>query len=535
MRIAAVFLALLFTTAPAFGYLIRDCRSTAETSTQVSMVADINPGPADARNGIFGVSRHNEYMAAFNGALYFQADDGKSGPELWRVTPGGAPMRVADVVPGPQGSSPHAFVVFHDRLFFAATTPATGEELFVYDGHEVSLMAETVPGSGGAEILSTIVFNNEIYFTRFVLPDITVWRLTGGKVQPVTAINSLAKFGDSALDTSPFVVFKGRLYFVTYKTPFTLDLWAYDGAKATKIKMLTDTQNGVTYHSALAVYGEHLYFTVIVGDQTDELWRYDGQSAPAKVFTLPGDAVSSSQPTDFAVYGGRLYFGQGADRTWRYDGAKVEDVTGLLAGITSTSPYPAANRLFVSSYDGQWEDQEPYLFDGTKATLVKEIMPDEAATPATYPGSFPSRAVEVGDELYFYASDEHHGRELWRIRTTASNVKLDCNIVVAPVWDDWRVWPQRERAVVLSTWLIDARTTRLLSREDLTVTRDTPTRVRTPEIDARQSAALVIVVTDRETGRVLDRTYEILGAPSPRLRRQLQRGAATLIRRGTVN
>src|SRR5215472_9229659 len=105
--IIGVVLALL-TVVAATAAPLKHCSYSNYWTGQTEMVADINPGPADAINVALGGSLRNHFLAAYNGALYFQANDGKSGEELWRVARG-APSQVADLWPGPQGSAPHSF------------------------------------------------------------------------------------------------------------------------------------------------------------------------------------------------------------------------------------------------------------------------------------------------------------------------------------------------------------------------------------------------------------------------------------------
>ena len=63
----------------------------------VVRVADIRSGPGDSNPGRFTV---------FNNELYFQATDGASGIELWKVTANGSVVRAADISPGGSGSNP---------------------------------------------------------------------------------------------------------------------------------------------------------------------------------------------------------------------------------------------------------------------------------------------------------------------------------------------------------------------------------------------------------------------------------------------
>lgn len=48
-----------------------------ETLYETALVADINPGPADAVNLLFGIAPRNHYALGFAGAHYFQVDDGQ--------------------------------------------------------------------------------------------------------------------------------------------------------------------------------------------------------------------------------------------------------------------------------------------------------------------------------------------------------------------------------------------------------------------------------------------------------------------------
>jgi ELWxxDGT repeat protein len=90
-----------------------------------SVVTDINPGPADASP---------DWITAIDGILYFAANDGTHGSELWKSdgTAAGTSM-VMDINPGPSGSSPHNLAVVGDTLYFAATDGTHGSELWGLD------------------------------------------------------------------------------------------------------------------------------------------------------------------------------------------------------------------------------------------------------------------------------------------------------------------------------------------------------------------------------------------------------------------
>jgi ELWxxDGT repeat protein len=69
-----------------------------------------------------------------NGTLYFSANDGTSGDELWTSdgTEAGTVM-VIELVKGSGGSNPGAITVVGDRLYFAASDDVHGRELWSLD------------------------------------------------------------------------------------------------------------------------------------------------------------------------------------------------------------------------------------------------------------------------------------------------------------------------------------------------------------------------------------------------------------------
>ena len=116
----------------------------------VTQVLDINPG-------VF--SGNPRFITPLPGGnvVIFAADDGVNGNELWRSdgTPGGTFM-IVDLFPGgvpPFGvfsGNPSNFTPFLGELFFSADNGASGTELFRTDGTAggTSLVADIYPGTG---------------------------------------------------------------------------------------------------------------------------------------------------------------------------------------------------------------------------------------------------------------------------------------------------------------------------------------------------------------------------------------------------
>ncbi|TZF90982.1 hypothetical protein [Cognatilysobacter lacus] len=515
--------ASLLLASPARAYTMRHCHpKTGDALASTAMVADLNPGAAGSTHPVFGLSSVNGLMTEFKSQLYFQADDGTHGAELWRVGTG-APSLVSDIAAGTAGSEPHAFATYDGALYFAAQSSPGHDVVYRTDGTTVTLAADPDAGAASQKVVirSLIVYAGKLYFVRAADGVDRLWRYDGATVQLAGGANAaVGSFVTDDIGAHPFVVFKNRLYFVK-AVGANYRLWAFDGNGATQVAQLVPDGNFTTYGFDLGAYGDALYFgTVVPADApfvADELWKYTGSGAPMKVAGLTKHASSFSQPAEFNVFKGKLYFTGGAG-LYRYDGTSLELLPGGAGGVpygaVGLSPYSAVGSLYLGGFYDDWTSSEPYLFNGTTTTLVRDIMPPGAGM---YAGSFPTRAVEVDDMLFFSADDGTHGRELWRMKRNDGPANLDCDIVVIPIWDDWRLWVVDEREVIVATWLTAPnQRPQLISRERAVVRRDQPLRVKGLQADIRRGrvadgARLVTRVYDVRTGAVLDRGEGAVG------------------------
>jgi ELWxxDGT repeat protein len=109
-------------------------------------------------------------LVAMGGRLYFSAsgEDGSSGEELWRSDGSRrGTLRVKELRPGAEGSSPSGLAVLGRRLFFAADDGAHGRELWVSDGTTAGtlLFEDLVPGASGSSPEALAALDGNLFFS----------------------------------------------------------------------------------------------------------------------------------------------------------------------------------------------------------------------------------------------------------------------------------------------------------------------------------------------------------------------------------
>ena len=98
--------------------------------------------------------------------LFFAVADDVAGDELW-VSDGTATgtRRVADLLPGPQGSYPRSLAAYHGCALFAATDGVTGYEPWASDGQTAWRVADVAPGDAASTPASFTPAGGFVYFT----------------------------------------------------------------------------------------------------------------------------------------------------------------------------------------------------------------------------------------------------------------------------------------------------------------------------------------------------------------------------------
>jgi len=200
------------------------------------LVKDIAPGP----DGSLFAGRSRVNWAAIGNTLYFIADDGSSGMELWKSDGSAAgTVRVADINPGYGGSNPGWLQAVGDTLFFSAASPgglsSFGNRLWKSDGTTAGTMPVADASSWGPplnpEWLTAV--GNTLYFTATNTPDGTtpwlgreLWKSDGTATATVPVADINPGRGSSWIEWPTLV--GDTLFFRATDANYDTELWALD-------------------------------------------------------------------------------------------------------------------------------------------------------------------------------------------------------------------------------------------------------------------------------------------------------------------
>ncbi|MBS1771518.1 MAG: T9SS type A sorting domain-containing protein [Bacteroidetes bacterium] len=230
------------------------------------MVADINPGHGDAVLSPMGGYSYDR-MCYLNGLLYFAANDGIHGIELWKYDGTNPPSMVLDILPGKPGSSPAMMRVINGKIYFDAYADSTTSvttyyaRLHVYDPGTNTATAIT---NGSMQIMATssCVYNGKLAYTNYFDSSMSYI------FDPATGIHTKMQ---GYYGVRLHYVYNNKLYMVGSKTYVQAirALLEYDG---TNLKQLTcagspntNVLNVLTglsqaYVSPLKGYNNEVYF-----------------------------------------------------------------------------------------------------------------------------------------------------------------------------------------------------------------------------------------------------------------------------------
>ena len=369
---------------------------------QATLVKDINLGNS---------SSNPSNKVEFNGFIYFIANNGLNGSELWRTD--GTEL----------GTTIFKEFIAGEENGIAAITPFVSNNLmyfFAADGTDYFLWKTdgTLAGTEKVRQFSSIqafhdTINNELIFTA----ENGLWKSDGTESGTIKLANY------SIFGTTRFVKSGNEIYFSgEASTSIGQELYKTDGTTVSLVKNIYPNSNKDSYPNNFASLNGIVYFSADNGSNGFELWKSDGTDAGTEMVKdiNPGSGSSFSTSTPITVFNNEMFFLY-SNKLWKSDGtdAGTVEVKNLEAYVKGIFVFNSKMYIFNGS-NSFW------ISDGTTSGTTKiEVDVQEFFHNNEY--------GIVGNELFFQARNAC-GYEIWKTDGTAVGTKMVKDI--HPEFDD---------------------------------------------------------------------------------------------------
>ena len=381
-------------------------------------------------------------LTAVGNTLYFTANDGVNGYELWKSdgTAAGTVL-VKDILPGASWSYPRHLTAVGSTLYFTAEDGLNGRELWKSDGTAAGtvLVADIRPSSYSSSPRYLTAVGSTLFFQAFDgVNGYELWK-SDGRAAGTVLVKDINPSSFNSFPTNLTAVGK-TLFFRADDGLNGRELWKSDGTAAGTV-LVKDIRPGSSSSIPryLTVVGNTLYFAASDNVNGVELWKSDGTAAGTVLVKDIRPGSSGSYPRHLTVVGNTLFFrtddGVNGRELWKsvtyFDSDSTTARTGTVlvkdihpGASSSNLDYLTAvgNALFFIADDGV-NGFELWKSDGTAAgtVLVKDIHPGSSS-------SNPRHLTAVGNTLFFTADDGVNGTELWKSDGTAAGTVLVSDI-----------------------------------------------------------------------------------------------------------
>jgi len=371
-------------------------------------VADLNPKTETPYFGIpggiptgptFGVGSGAQGYTAIGGTVYFVADDGTNGQELWSRNSSGTTLKLTNFTT-PQSVSRHFTPALRDltahngRLYFQVQETNKPAQVYVVSavGATPVKLTSFATGADVAEAVDLLGgIGSRFHFQvgeNFL--DRTLYETDG----TAAGTKRVLFDGKSLKNAAAIAQTGGTLLFAADDGVNGQQLYATDGT-ATRLVTRLNPNNIGSNPVQFTAAGSRGYFTATDTGGGNALYTTDGKAAPMLV--MKADDAVFRKPTWLSNAGGASF-------------AQLTASNGKLFAVVAVGPVGA----------------QLVRIDGTTATTLKTIDP-----PTGSPGSYGvavtiglSNLVDAAGTLYFTLDLPGAGQQLWKSDGTVAGTTL---------------------------------------------------------------------------------------------------------------
>lgn len=255
-------------------------------------------------------------FVVLNNVIYFKASTAADGFELWQWVPGGfSADRQSDINPGSDSSVTGNLTVFSNKIYFTAQTPLTGNELFEYDPllDTATIIADLNPGPASSNPEDLTVINGRLYFTadNGVHGRELFSFVSGGSPQRLTDINPGVSSSVAFYGTPHIAGFNNKVYFTATNGNSEYHMYSFDPTNAQTVLACSTNNAGSSDPTWLTNYGGKLYFSAYDTVHGFELRAFDGTNPPVLAAEIC-EGKGNGKPQNLTVIGNNIYF-RGSD------------------------------------------------------------------------------------------------------------------------------------------------------------------------------------------------------------------------------
>jgi ELWxxDGT repeat protein len=364
-------------------------------------------------------------FAEWNGSVYFRADDGEHGEEVYRYD--GEQLELIDIAMSLEqpSSYPRALTARDDGLYFTANDGVTGRELWMYDGVSARRLTD-LNTSGDSFLLNhqhfagrLVPVEDGLYFAaRDDQSSFELWRYANGEASQVIDHFPL----NESSNMLSFQEWNGELFFSADDGVHGRELWRYDGHQ---ISMVADINPGSVSSSpgGFTDWNGRLFFSAAEGDtqRGRKLWSFDGDSVALELELFQDTSGSNTNrgPDYLTPFQGKLYFAWNEDgrrpELWAFDGVDAQRVIDHASGDDAGLPgylTVVGDRLYFSGWTPQ-VSRELFYFDGQQVELFADLNTGESIG-GPRPSS-PLRLVAFDGQLFFRANTTVSTIDFYRV------------------------------------------------------------------------------------------------------------------------